>query len=134
MLSQRARRKWTMALLGKLLFGPRAQRQQDREAELYRSLIRREAKIGGEIFGAVPKGVKREFFCLDEHTWIWHEEWIDSKGVRRIKTTRYDVRPSGILKAQDGQQYQHVSLQESERLLQAAHVYEQRMRNELYAA
>lgn len=121
-------------ILGKLLASTRNQRQQDREAELYRSLIRREAKIGGEIFGPVPKGVKREFFCLDEHTWIWHEEWIDTKGLRRIKTTRYDIRPNGILKAQDGQHYQQVSLEESERLVQAAGVYEQRMRNELYAA
>ena len=123
-----------MAIFKNLLPNTRAQRQYDREAELYRSLIRREAKIGGEIFGAVPKGVKREFFCLDEHTWIWHEEWIDSKGIRRIKTTRYDVRPTGILKAQDGQQYQHVSLEEADRLVQASQVYEQRMRNELYAA
>ena len=123
-----------MPILRNLLPSTRMQRQQDREAELYRSLIRREAKIGGEIFGAVPKGVKREFFCLDEHTWIWHEEWIDSKGIRRIKTSRYDIRPSGILKAQDGQQYQHVSLEEADRLVQAGQVYEQRMRNELYAA
>lgn len=123
-----------MAIFKNLLPNTRAQRQQDREAELYRSLIRREAKIGGEIFGAIPKGVKREFFCLDEHTWIWHEEWIDSKNIRRIKTTRYDIRPTGILKAQDGQQYQHVSLEEADRLVQASEVYEQRMRNELYAA
>ncbi len=123
-----------MAIFKSLLPSTRAQRQRDREAELYRSLIRREAKIGGEIFGAVPKGVKREFFCLDQHTWIWHEEWVDTKGIRRIKTTRYDVRPTGILKAQDGQQYQHVSLEEADRLVQASQVYEQRMHDELYAA
>jgi len=121
--------------LPKLLSGSnRAQRHQDREAELFRNLIRREAKIGGEIFGPVPKGGKREFFCLDQHTWIWHEEWIDESGERRIKTTRYDIRPDGILKAQDGQTYQHVTIQEAERLLQAAKVYERRVRNELYAA
>lgn len=123
-----------MPLLQKLLKSTKAQRQIDREAELYSNLIRREARIGGEIFGPVKKGGRREFFCLDEHTWIWHEEWIDEKAQRRIKTTRYDVRPNGILKAQDGQAYQHVSLAEAERLLQAAGVYEQRIRNELYAA
>ena len=124
-----------MPNLPKLLSGSnRAQRHQDREAELFRNLIRREAKIGGEIFGPVPKGGKREFFCLDQHTWIWHEEWIDESGERRIKTTRYDIRPDGILKAQDGQTYQHVTIQEAERLLQAAKVYERRVRNELYAA
>jgi len=123
-----------MSILPKLLSSTKAQRHAEREAELYRSLIRREAKIGGEIFGPVSKGGKREFFCLDEHTWIWHEEWLDAKGHLKIKTTRYDIRPTGILKAQDGQAYQQVSIQEAERLLQAAEVYERRMRDELYAA
>jgi hypothetical protein len=121
-----------MPLLPKLLSSTKAQRQQDREAELYRGLLRREAKIGGEIFGAVPSGGKREFFCLDEHTWIWHEEWLDNNNQRRIKTTRYDIRPTGILKAQDGQTYQNVSIEEAERLLQAAKLYEHRIRTELY--
>jgi hypothetical protein len=123
-----------MAILPRLLRSTKAQRHADREAELYRSLIRREAKIGGEIFGPVPEGGKREFFCLDEHTWIWHEEWMDTNRQRRIKTTRYDVRPTGILKAQDGQTYQYVTIEEAKRLLQAAKVYEQRIRDELYAA
>jgi len=123
-----------MSVLQKLLSSTKSQRHDDREAELYRSLIRREAKIGGEIFGEVPAGGKREFFCLDENTWIWHEEWLDADRVRRIKTTRYDIRPTGILKAQDGQSYQHVTPEEAQRLLQAAKVYEQRMRTELYAA
>ena len=120
--------------LKKLLSSTKAQRHDEREAELYRSLIRREAKMGGEIFGSIPAGGKREFFCLDEHTWIWHEEWLDANRQRRIKTTRYDIRPTGILKAQDGQTYQHVSIEEAKRLIQAAKVYEQRMRSELYAA
>ncbi|CAN5382561.1 hypothetical protein BH10PAT3_BH10PAT3_2550 [soil metagenome] len=123
-----------MLSLKHLLSSTKAQRHNDREAELYRSLIRREAKIGGEIFGALPKGGRREFFCLDEHTWIWHEEWIDESGQRQIKTTRYDIRPTGILKAQDGQTYQNVTIEEAERLFQASKVYEQRIRNELYAA
>lgn len=124
-----------MPILPKLLSSAKqAKRHQDREAELYRSLIRREAKIGGEIFGPTKPGGKREFFCLDQHTWIWHEEWLDAGGNRNIKTTRYDIRPTGILKAQDGQSYHHVSLEEAERLLQATKVYERRIREELYAA
>lgn len=123
-----------MPILQKLLSGTKVQRQTDREAELYRGLLRREAKIGGEIFGPVTAGGKREFFCLDEHTWIWHEEWLNQAGQRQIKTTRYDIRPTGILKAQDGQTYQHVTIEEAERLLQAAKLYESRIRTELYAA
>ena len=123
-----------MSVFQKLLSGAKAQREEDRGAELYRSLIRREAKIGGMIFGPMPKGGKREFFCLDEHTWVWHEEWIDNKKQLRYKTTRYDIRPTGILKAQDGQSYQNVSLEEAERLLQATQLYEEKVRTELYAA
>ena len=123
-----------MPILQKLLSSTKVQRQADREAELYRGLLRREAKIGGEIFGPVSEGGKREFFCLDEHTWIWHEEWLDQNRQLQIKTTRYDIRPTGILKAQDGQTYQHVSIEEAERLLQAAKLYETRIRSELYAA
>ena len=122
-----------MSMLQKFISNSRVQNQEDRDAELYRALIRREAKIGGEIFGAVPAGTKREFFCLDEHTWIWHEEWVDANKKRQVKTTRYDVNPSSILKAQDGQSYQQVSMQEAERLAQAIKVYSQRVHTELYA-
>lgn len=117
----------------KLFAHTAAQSRADREAELYRNLIRHEAKIGGELFGPVTNGGRREFFCLDEHTWIWHEEWVDDNGKRVIKTTRYDVRPSGILKAQDGQHYQQVNAEEARRLLQAAQIYETRIKSELYA-
>jgi len=110
------------------------QKHEDRKAELYRNLIRHEARIGGELFGPVPEGGRREFFCLDKHTWIWHEEWVDQKGQRQIKTTRYDVRPSGILKAQDGQHYQSVSGEEAKRLRQAVHLYVNRVHNEIYAS
>lgn len=119
-------------LLKKLLSGFIATRHQEREAELYRNLIRHEAKIGGQLFGSVPEGTRREFFCLDEHTWVWHEEWTDNTGQRRITTTRYDVRPQGILKAQGNHQYQPVSREEATRLFQAAQAYEQRVKHELY--
>lgn len=122
------------SLLKKALNARAAQRHQSREAELYRALIRREAKIGGELFGPVPKGVRREFFCLDEHTWIWHEEWTDKSGQKQIRTTRYDVRPSGVLKAQEGLGYQQLSEREALRLRQAVQLYQKRVKSELYAA
>ena len=107
-------------------------RTVDRQSELSRALIRREAKIGGEIFGAVTPGSSREFFCLDERTWIWHEEWTDARGRRQIRTTRYDVRPDGILKAQDGQNYQRITSAEADRLAKAAKIYEKRVKSEIY--
>ena len=116
----------------KLLNGIVKQRQEDRQAELQRNLLRHEARIGGTLFGSVPKNHRREFFCLDERTWVWHEEWVDDKGQRHTKTTRYDIRPNGILKAQDGQPYQAVSLEEARNLQRAAHLYRQRVFTELY--
>jgi hypothetical protein len=120
-------------MIKKMFSGILAQREEQRQAELYRNLIRHEAKIGGQIFGPVPKGHRREFFCLDESTWIWHEEWLDEGGAQHSRTTRYDVRPSGILKAQDGKDYQYVSEQEAMHLYEAAKIYEERVNSELYS-
>lgn len=97
------------------------ERRQQREAELYRDLIRQEAKLGSDIFGPVPDGHRREFFCLDQHTWIWHEEWND-QGRIKVLTTRYDVRPHGIIKSQNGQ-YGEVSLRERRQLIKAIKTY-----------
>jgi hypothetical protein len=69
-------------MLGKILSQSKAQSQAQKQADEYRKLIRREAKIGGTIFGPVPAGHRREFFCLDEHSWVWHEEWIDKAGIK----------------------------------------------------
>src|SRR3990170_4305002 len=99
------------------------QKRQERQDELYRDLIRREAKIGGTLFGTIPAGVRREFFCLDKRTWVWHEEWTGKDGKTRNKTTRYDLRPNGILKTQNGQHYQQVSPEEARNLYTAAKLY-----------
>ncbi len=109
------------------------QKNEERKATLYRNLIRHEAKIGGQLFGPIPANHRREFFCLDERTWVWHEEWVTADGQNHSKTTRYDVRPDGILKAQDGQPYQLVSPEETNNLYQAALQYEKRTMNELYS-
>lgn len=100
-------------------------------AEAYREAIREEAKVGGTLFGPIPQGHRREFFCLDEHTWVWHEEWVEANRTHRVLTTRYDVRPHGIFKAQDGQPYQPLSRDEAVRLVQAMHRYNQVLDAEL---
>jgi hypothetical protein len=33
-----------------------------------RELIQLESEIGAKLFGPVPQGFRREFFCLDENT------------------------------------------------------------------
>lgn len=100
---------------------------EDRYAAIERKLIQREAKIGGKLFGPLPKGHERQFFCLDEHTLVWHESWVDEFGQRRTITTRYDIRPSGILKSQNGRGYQQLTKTEVQNLKKAAKLYQQRV-------
>ena len=119
-------------MLQKLISSVVGDRSEQRRTELYRNLIRREAQIGGTVFGPVPKGVRREFFCLDQHTWVWHEEWKDAAGQTKVRTTRYDVRPSGVIKSQNGM-YQSLSPREAYNLRTAAHLYHQRVVEQMYS-
>jgi hypothetical protein len=96
-----------------------------------RELIRREAKVGGTLFGPTPAGRTRQFFCLDKHSWVWHEAWQDN-GRYRHMTTRYEVRPTGILKAQDNQPYHYVNLEEARNLVAAIKLYNLRVPREVY--
>jgi hypothetical protein len=100
--------------------------QQSKGALIYRNIIRDAARMGGTLFGQLPKGARREFFCLDPHTWVWHEEWTDANNIRHTRTTRYDVRPNGIFKAQDGQPYQPLTSIEAHRLYAAASSYQRK--------
>jgi hypothetical protein len=99
-------------------------RGEDR-AEVLRQLLHQEARLGGQLFGPVADGVRREFFCLDEHTWIWHEELHDEKGYMYAIVTRYDILPGGIRKAQDNQPYQYIGETEARHLYAAIDLYNQ---------
>ncbi len=95
-----------------------------------RELIQLESEVGRELFGPIPKGHAREFFNLDEKTWIWYEEFIDESGSKRSTTTRYEVQEKGILKAQDGAQYSYLEGDELQNFSVAVQMYyESVMRN-----
>ena len=100
---------------------------EERRLAFERDLMRKAAKIGGQLFGPVPKGHDRQFFCLDEHTWVWHEEWVDQNGQRKSVTTRYDVRPNGVLKSQGTGTYRRLSRDEARNLYNATRLYAQRV-------
>lgn len=106
--------------------------EEERLENLRRGLLRHEAKVGGTVFGEIPKGRRRDFFCLDDHTWVWHEEWTDANGKYHIVSTRYDVRPNGILKSQNGSHYQEIDREEAYRLRDATQLYAQRVKDEVY--
>lgn len=118
-------------MIQKLLRNITTQKQTERRAELYRNLIRHEARIGGEVFGPIGPNRRREFFCLDEHTWVWHEEWQDVQGQSHVQTTRYDIRPNMIIKSQGGK-YQPVARREAGRLLAAMQQYRTRIQHDIY--
>ena len=109
----------------------KARKREQRRADAHRALLHYEARLGGELFGAVSKDTRREFFCLDQHTWVWHEEWTDERGERRVMTTRYDVRPNGIVKSQGAHSYQALTAEEAQNLYHAVHLYQQRVGGEL---
>lgn len=95
--------------------------------EIERDLIQSESNIGREIFGPVPKGVRREFFCLDETTWVWHEEKYGD-----VMVTRYIIKPTEIIKSVDGGNYHRLSVLEAERFCKAVQIYSNRINKELY--
>ena len=97
-----------------------------------RELIELEAEIGGTLFGPIPAGHRREFFCLDEHTWVWHEEWIDENKQRQITSTRYEIHDNGILKAQDGKVYKFIEGAELRNLVLAIRLYYEAVARGIY--
>ncbi len=90
-------------------------------------LIRLESQIGQQLFGPVPAGGKREFFCLDENTWVWHEE---SGGAKTV--TKYMVQGGVVLKSINGSAYEKALKKEVTNLLLAAEIYQKRVGSELY--
>lgn len=98
-----------------------------------RDLLRMESAIGRELFGPVPEGHQREFFCLDNRTWIWYEYWNDPQtGEPKEATTRYEIHTGGIIKIQEGQPYKILEGQELKNLESAVKIYHQRVMHEVY--
>ncbi len=108
-----------------------ARGHEEDQAKINHSLLKREAEIGGQLFGPISEGQRRQFFCLDTGTWIWYEEWRDEHGERQFITTRYEIRQEGITKLQDGQAaYQRLTLPEARHLYKAIKLYCQRVRDD----
>lgn len=105
-----------------LIVGPQPTPLRSRPTE--RQLINEELKVGRQIFGPAPAGRKREFFCLDAKTWIWHEEWHDQfTGQKRSTMIRYEVRPNGVLKTRDNESPVFIEGDELRNLTNATRLY-----------
>lgn len=115
-----------------LLTGSPADSKRQLKSLTERQLIELEAEIGGTLFGPIPSGHRREFFCLDDHTWIWHEEWVDTHNQRRVTSTRYEIHDNGVLKAQDGKVYKFLEGEELRNLTLAIRLYYEAVSRGIY--
>lgn len=107
--------------------------QEEREDELYNRLIHHEGQIGSKLFNKSPNSVLREFFCLDEVTWIWYEEWIGRDGEVHKHEIRYEVRPDSVVKFTGGH-YSYLTKTEAEHFFDAVRAYKGKVMSELYSA
>lgn len=98
-----------------------------------RQLLQFESKIGSQLFGEVPAGHRREFFCFDNTTWIWYEEWKDATtGKLQSSTTRYEIQPKGVMKVQEGARYSYIEGEELKNFDAATKLYFDRVVREVY--
>lgn len=97
-----------------------------------RELIQHESRIGAQLFGPTPAGQRREFFCVDENSWIWYEEWKDAEGKPQQSTIRYEVQPAGILKIQEGARYNYLEGDELNNFMASIAAYQQQVSTQLY--
>lgn len=97
-----------------------------------RELLARESEIGARLFGEASEGHLRSFFCLDENTWIWHEEWRDKLMKRHATAIRYEVSPQGILKVQEGAKYSYIEGHELENFGRAVQKYYTEVARQVY--
>lgn len=97
-----------------------------------RELITLESEVGAKLFGPVPAGHRREFFCLDANTWIWHEEWLDANKKLATSTIRYEVSPHGVLKVQEGARYSYLEAEELQNFGIATRMYYEQIARQVY--
>lgn len=97
-----------------------------------RELIKLESEVGSTLFGVIPNGHRREFFCLDERTWIWHEEWLDAKHKLATSTVRYEISDRGVLKVQEGARYAYLDGEELQNFGVAIRMYYEQVARQVY--
>lgn len=97
-----------------------------------RELIQLESEMGRTLFGELQKGHRREFFNLNPHTWIWHEEWKNEAGQTMQFTTKYEIHEREIIKIQPGPRSTALTGEELRNFQQATSLYYERVMREVY--
>ena len=101
----------------------RRQLETQRREQAEKKLINAESLLGRTVFGEIAPGCHREFFCLKSNVWIWYENGI---------TMRYEVRPDGVYKRVDRDQYLRVEGQELQHFRAATKAYLELIKTHLY--
>lgn len=104
---------------------------RSRQCLKFEDLINAEAKFGGELFGPIPAGHRRDFFYFKDQVWLWYESWSDL-GQNQEFTVRYLVKPTGIYKQLAGHPNQLLSGRELTNFLQATENYLALVKARLY--
>ena len=99
----------------------------------YDDLINAESEIGRTIFGPIPFGHQREFFESKKNVWIWHENWRSKAGAIEGMTIRYEVRPTGVYKKVNNNDYQKIEGTELDNFRNAAKTYLTLVKQGLYS-
>ena len=89
----------------------------------YNEILRYSARLGGTLFGPIPENHNRQFFCLDSHTWVWHDDWVDEKGKRHIQNFQYKVSANSIIKIVNNNSAQQLNETELDNFYQAVKAY-----------
>jgi len=97
-------------------------------------LVNLESAVGARVFGAMPEGHRREFFCHTPTEWFWHEEWVDEYGMPKRQTVRYLVSGGQVLKKQVGQMNTVLAGPELRNFTRAVRKYLREVKREIYSA
>lgn len=118
-------------MLSKVFGHSRASKLGQAKCDASTRTLRSAAILGGEVFGPTPKGITREFLCLDSNTWLWHEQIEEGHGQVKTVTTKYEVHGSEVTKSQGQTIGLPISFEEARNLYLAIEEYERRMEGEL---
>jgi hypothetical protein len=92
-------------------------------SELGKVILRHESKLGAKIFKKSKDSMNREFYCLNETTWVWRQG---------AETVFYKVNPTNVYKSNDGVNYRLASKKEASHLYKAAKVYRNLVSEKIY--
>ena len=105
------------------LLSRQAPNRDARRKAVERDLINAESALGRTIFGEITPGHTREFFCLKQNVWIWHENGVN---------IRYEVRENGVFKQVGTGKYNKISGEELQHFTAATKAYLQLVKSYIY--